>query len=199
MRTLRVTTAALLTVLLSGVMLLLAPSASAQSPCAPGQPLGRPPGQSPQQPGQPDGRPPQYPPGACQLQISKGSAARGETVAVSGSGFVAGESVRMTIAGQAVRTLVADPAGNIAGDITVPNDAPLGRTEIRASGGTQSLSAAFEVVAAPAADRGRATAAAGAVARTGTYIAATALAGLALLAVGAAMVIAARRRRFAAA
>ena len=202
MRIVRVTAAALLAVLMSGGLLLLAPAASAQSenasPCAPGQPPGRPPGQSPQQPGQPSGRPVAYPPGQCQLAISQASAARGETIIAAGNGFIPGEQVSLSVGGQTVRSMSADTNGNISGDLTIPDSAPLGRTEIRAQGGAQVLSAAFEVVAAPAAERSRAAAAAGAaVARTGTYIAATGLAGAALVAVGAVLVIGARRRRFA--
>lgn len=172
-------------------------AAQSSSPCPPGQPSGRPPGTPPNQPGPPDGRPPQYPPGSCNLQLSRGSAARGESVTATGSGFAPGETVVLSLGGTRVATLTASSGGAIDGSFTVPADAPLGRTTIEARGGATVLSAAFEVVGAPAADRGRAApaaAAAGGVARTGSDVLPATAAGLVLVGVGAAFVVLARRR-----
>ena len=198
MRTSRSVIAALAAFMVSGVfaLLLVAPAGAQATPCPPGQPIGRPPGTPPNSPGQPTGRPP-YPPGQCALALSQSSAQRGQTVQASGSGFASGEVVAFSIARRQVATSVADAAGSVTASLTVPNDAPIGRTEVLASSATQQLSAAFEVVAAPASDRGRSTAAAaaGSVARTGAAIAGMALLGAVLVGTGAVLVTGARRRR----
>jgi len=203
LRTYRSILAALLALTLSGVfaLVLAVPAGAQASPCPPGQPTGRPPGTPPNDAGQPDGRPP-YPPGRCNLALSQSAADRGQTVQARGEGFVPGETVAFSIGGRQVATAVADSTGAAVADLTVPNDAAYGRTEVTASGEAQVLSAAFEVVAPAAADRGRSSAAAAAgagVARTGAAIAAMTLLGVTLLGLGAVFVVGARRRRPAAA
>lgn len=201
MRTSRTVITTLLALALSGVLaLFLAGPASAQtSPCPPGQPFGRQPGTPPNAPPQNPGRNDAYPPGRCALALSQSAAARGQTVGVRGEGFVPGETVALSIGSRQVATAIADPSGVIVADITVPNDAAIGRTEVTASGQSQVLSAAFEVTAAPAADRARATAtaaaAAGSVARTGAAIAGMTALGAVLVTTGAVFVLGARRRR----
>lgn len=199
MRMLKSAAAALLALTVSGVLslLLVAPASAQASPCPPGQPTGRPPGTPPNQPGPPEGRPPEYPPGRCNLALSQSAGSRGQSVDAQGNGFVPGESVVFSLGNRQVASSVANPSGVVSTSFTVPDDAPFGRTEVRASGQAQVLSAAFEVLpGAASADRSsRATAAAGSVARTGAYVGATALAGAALVGLGTVFVLGARRRR----
>jgi LPXTG-motif cell wall-anchored protein len=192
-----------LTLLAVVTLLVVAPSAaSAQAAaqgCPPGQPPGRPPGAPPGNPPVQTGRP-QYPPGRCQLALSRSSAARNETFSATGGGFVPGETVTLRLAGRNVGSAVAGDDGTFVAQVTVPSDAPLGRTDVLAAGQSQELSAGFEVVAAAAAnDPATATAGAGStLPRTGTEIAMTALLGVALVALGVFAVTVARRRRVAA-
>jgi hypothetical protein len=162
--------------------------------CPPGQPSGRVPGQPPSNP--PADARPQYPPGRCQLALSKSAGDRGDTFTASGSGFVPGETVTLSIAGQNVRSVTADPDGAFVADLTVPRNAPIGPTEVRAAGQGQTLTAAFEVTgSAPAAvaSSGRSTSGS-TLARTGAEIAATTALGLLLIALGAVALRAARER-----
>jgi hypothetical protein len=190
-------------VLVVAMVLALPGVASAQAAapnCPPGQPPGRPPGTPPGNPPVPTGRP-NYPPGRCQLALSQSSAARGDTFTATGGGFVPGESVALSIGSIPVSTVVADANGAFSVQLTVPRDAPIGRTDVQASAPSQTLTAGFEVVAAGAeASRGaRATAAAstrsGLLARTGAAIATLTAAGTLLAALGGLLVVATRRRR----
>jgi hypothetical protein len=179
--------------LMACIALPSAAFAQAAAPnCPPGQPSGRPPGTPPGNPPVQTGRP-AYPPGRCQLALSQSSAARGDTFQASGGGFVPGEEVTLSIAGRSVRTVLADPNGAFAVDLTVPDDAPLGRTEVLASSASQQLSAAFEVIA-PAASRGRAEAGS-LLPRTGAEFLATASLGAVLVGLGGLLVLGSRRRR----
>jgi hypothetical protein len=183
--------------LLMSVVLTGAASADS-SPCPPGQPSGRPPGQNPQQPGPPNGRPPQYPPGECNLQLSSGSVARGESVAVTGTGFAPGEVValRLEPGAHALGTVTADSVGRFTQSVTVPSNASLGGSTVLATSASRELSAALEVTAAADTSRSApASARASVLSRTGAEIAATALAGLLLIAVGIVGVMVGRRRR----
>ena len=202
MRTFKAVMATLVALLVTGA--LADGTASAQQSdnanCAAGQPRPGRPGDTGG--GQPSGRPVEYPPGQCNLLLSRGAAARGETVNASGSGFQPGETVTLSVGNQHVKSMSADPNGAFATDFVVPNDAPIGRTEVQAKGGAQVLSAAFEVTGAAGSDRSRAaeTAAAASTAgstlpRTGAVIGGTAVAGIALVGVGAVLVMTARRRR----
>ena len=187
--------------LLSLTLLLLvvaAPPAHGQaSPCPPGQPSGRPPGQPPTQPGAPTGRPPQYPPGRCNLQLSKGSVERGESLTASGSGFVPGSQVSLRLAsGRFLGFATADANGAFTASITVPADADLGRTQVLASDGVATLSASLEIVdRATAATRPAPSSRAGVLSRTGFDTLAITAVGGSLIVLGAASILAARRRR----
>lgn len=172
--------------------------ASAQTPprCPPGQPPGRPPGQPPTRnptPAAENAQRPNYPPGRCKLALSQTFAERTGTFSASGDGFVPGETVTLTIAGQQIKSVVAGPDGTFSTTLVVPASAPIGPTEVRAISETQVLSAAFEVVASAAAAPG--ISAAGSLPRTGTEVAGIGGAGALLVGVGTAAVILARRRR----
>ena len=197
----RVATVVTLLVLLLGLAGSTTAAFGQASPCPPGQPQGRPPGQPPTQPGPPNGRPPNYPPGRCNLQLSKGSVERGESVQVTGNGFVPGSQVTLTLAsGRHLGFATAGADGGFTTSVVVPMDAELGRTEVVASDGVTTLSASLEIV-----DRAAATAAAGdppsrsagRLSRTGTDVLLTVAGGAALIVVGSAAVLAARRRRVA--
>src|SRR3954447_2088005 len=112
--------AAMRTLLRAGAVVLLAVvsvlamnqlDASAQAAaqgCPPGQPPGRPPGAPPGNPPVQTGRP-NYPPGRCQLGLSKNAGERGDTFTANGNGFVPGETVALSIAGRPAGSAVADP------------------------------------------------------------------------------------------
>lgn len=191
---------AILALALTGLLGLGATPASAQAVapnCPPGQPTGRPPGRPPTNP--PTDARPQYPPGRCQLGLSQSSGARGDTFQASGSGFVPGENVTITMAGQRAATATAGPDGVINATVAVPNTAPTGQVEVLATGQTQSLSASFDVLApkataAPAARTGGTS-----LPRTGVEIAGITALGFVLVAIGALAVTGARRNRTASA
>lgn len=172
--------------------------ASAQTPprCPPGQPPGRPPGQPPTRnptPAAERAQRPNYPPGRCKLALSRTFAERTGTFSASGDGFVPGETVTLTIAGQQVKTVLAGADGTFSTTLVVPASAPIGPTEVRAISDTQVLSAAFEVVASGAAAPG--TSAAGTLPRTGTEVAGIGGAGALLIGIGTVAVVLSRRRR----
>lgn len=197
------TTAGLLALLVVSALLFLgvAPVAAqaADSNCPPGQPLGRPPGTPPNQPGPPTGRPSDYPPGRCQLALSRSAAQRNETFTATGGGFIPGEEVTLSVAGRNVQRVIADANGAFAVDLAVPEDAPFGATKVLASGATQQLSADFEVLAGASAgaDASPARARAGGLVRTGSDAVGLASAGLSLVVVGGVLVMIVRRRRAA--
>lgn len=188
---------ALAAVIVMAVLGLSASSASAQaaaSSCPPGQPPGRPPGTPPGNPPV-DTHRPQYPPGRCQLALSRSAADRGDTFQASGGGFVPGENVTLSIAGSPVKSVVADGNGAFTTDVVVPKAAPLGSTEVRAAGADQVLSAAFEVTGPGSRGAGAASSGNGNLPRTGAELAATAALGVVLIALGAFAVVVARERR----
>lgn len=185
-----------------GLMVPMPPaSADDASNCPPGQPTGRPPGQPPNAPpGQPSGRPPQYPPGECNLRLSRASAARGESVQVSGSGFKSGEQVVIRLGGRIVGGAAAAGDGAFTTAVVVPGDADLGPTVVLATGARREQSAVLEVTAS-AAGAGSGSGAqdtSGTLPRTGGELAPTAAAGLGLVLAGTLAVVGARRRRPAA-
>lgn len=169
-------------------------SAQRAEPCPPGQPPGRPPGQPTSPPGQPTGRPPQYPPGKCQLRLDRNAGAPGETVAVSGDGFVPGSRVNIVMGGTTLATVTADPEGRVATSVVIPPDLAAGPYDVvatgpAAAGGTHVLSASFTVGGAAAPTRGR-------LPRTGSSSPLPlVLVSGSLVLVGSAAVLAARRRR----
>lgn len=163
--------------------------------CPPGQPSGRPPGTPPGEPPVNTGRP-AYPPGRCQLALSRAAAARGDTFQASGAGFAPGESVTLSIAGRPVMTLAADANGAFSVALTVPDDAPIGRTQVLATAASLELVAAFEVLAPPGQAQSASPARAAALlSRTGADIAATAAAGVVLVLGGLFGLLTARQRR----
>ena len=167
-------------------------------PCPPGQPPDRPGGT-----GQPIGRPPQYPPGKCQLRLSRSVVPAGEAVGVAGAGFASSSSVRLGLGAASLGTAAADSDGSFSRDVTVPANTQPGVYEVTAtgpgaSGGTQVLGASLTVVGAGATTAGgsRGQPTEGALPRTGSSNAAPlVLVGALFLAVGAAAVVTARRRR----
>lgn len=190
-----------LLVLTTAVVAVAAPASAQQSsPCPPGQPSGRPPGQPPDQPGQPTGRPPQYPPGECNLRLSRGSAARGESVTATGGGYRPASRVEVTLNSEPMPlgSATTDAAGAFELRFTVPASATLGRHTVTASGvdgagAARVLSATLEVTAAggaPAGSRDGST-----LPRTGLATAAMAGLGTALVALGTVAVVGVRRRR----
>jgi LPXTG-motif cell wall-anchored protein len=188
---------------LLAVVAFVAPAAADDnSKCPPGQPSGRPPGNPPTDAGKPTGRPPQYPIGECKLKLDRGSAARGESVMVSGEGFTPGSVValRLDPGGHVLGSATAGADGSFVTDVVIPQAASLGRNEVLASGGGRELAAGLEVTAGAAAagdpSRGAATApASGSLPRTGDAFLPTTLLGVSLVALGATAVMVARRRR----
>ena len=191
-------------VLTTAAIAVAAPASAQQSsPCPPGQPSGRPPGQPPDQPGRPTGRPPQYPPGECNLRLSRGAAARGESVTATGGGYRPASRVEVTLNSEPMPlgSVTTDAAGAFELRFTVPASATLGSHTVTASGvddggGARVLSAALEVTAAggaaaaPAGPRDGST-----LPRTGLATVAMAGFGSALVALGTVAVVSARRRR----
>lgn len=180
-----------------GLMIPMPPvSADDASNCPPGQPAGRPPGQPPNAPpGQPTGRPPQYPPGECNLRLSRASAARGESVQVSGSGFQSGEQVVIRLGGRIAGGAAAAGDGAFTAALVVPGDADLGPTVVLATGARREQSAVLEVTASAAGAGSGVQDTSGSLPRTGGELAPTAAAGLGLVLAGILAVVGARRRR----
>jgi LPXTG-motif cell wall-anchored protein len=186
-------------------LVVVSGSALAQTePCPPGQPSGRVPGTPPGPgavPDQPSGRPAQYPPGKCQLRLSRSVVAAGESVAVSGDGFAPGARIRVAAAGVTLANLAAGPTGSFTTDVVIPASVDPGTYDVTAAGpsgggGTQVLSASLTVTSAVA-SRSRTAGLGDELPRTGNseHLVPTATAGLALVGVGVAAVIASRRRR----
>lgn len=213
MRTRIVTVAAAL--LFSGgvtsVALAVPAHAQASEPCPPAQPPDRPIGRPASPPRQPADRPPEYPPGKCQLRLSRSVVAAGGTLQGAGAGFAPGAPVRVTMAGATLASTTANSAGAFETDLVVPASTEPGTHTVNASGpsgsrgGTQVLSASLVVTPAEGAAGGgaggrAATGAPGAeggsdLPRTGSSSPLPlSLAGVSLLAVGTAAVVAARRR-----
>ncbi|HEX7167981.1 MAG TPA: LPXTG cell wall anchor domain-containing protein [Acidimicrobiales bacterium] len=162
--------------------------AQTASPCAPGGPS------NPANPNNP------YPPSACGLRLGKTQAAPGEAVPVSGEGCAPNSTVTVRFGSTVLTTLQSNAAGAFSTTVSVPSTAPLGRSTISVActavnGRPMELAADLTVVAAAGAERSRAPQAAGSnLPRTGAAIGLTALAGLALVALGAFVVAAVRRR-----
>jgi LPXTG-motif cell wall-anchored protein len=199
-------TLALLAALLAMPLLLAAPAgAQGASPCPPGQPPGRPPGVPPgppeQPPGRPEGRPPAYPSRSeCQLRLDQSAASRGERVTLAGSGYRGGSDVELTLNSNPISlgNVTTNGSGAFSTSVVIPQSAPIGAHTITASGVDPGgapfvLSAAFEVTASGAA--AAPSAAGNTLPRTGTSTGLLVGASALLIAVGAALVTTARRRR----
>jgi hypothetical protein len=90
--------------------------------------------------------------------LSPGTLAAGDTVTVSGVGFMAGETVSVTFPGQAPAQTAANDQGNVSLTMTSPDEpAPGGVVQVAGAAGTLSLSfttravASFPDTAAPGA------------------------------------------------
>ncbi len=196
---------AVFAMMLAGLLLLSAVPASAEAApnCPPAVPPGRSPGQPPgltNNPATPNQAQGNYPPGRCTLALSRTFAERGGTFSLSAGGFAPGERVSLSIAGIKLQDVTAGADGTIAADVVVPANAPLGATQVRASAGSQVLSANFEVVAAGATRSGASAPAnqpSGLLARTGQEFGMIVSLGLSLILIGAVFVLVARRRRAA--
>lgn len=190
--------------LLMGAMLTFGASpvsAEDRDRCPPGQPPGRPPGRPPTGNSGPEAdnsKRPDYPPGRCRLELSRTFAERSGAVSATGDGFVPGEAITLSVAGRNVAELTAGPDGTFSTTFTVPADAPLGATQVRATSATQVLSANFEVVASAATRAGApASESSGLLARTGQEFGTVISLGFSLIVIGAVLVLIMRRRRAA--
>lgn len=195
--------AALLATLLVAVAvtILSTPGAQAQSPCAPGQPLGRPGGSQ----GPPPGRPPQYPPGKCALRLSASVVSAGGSVTVAGDGYRPGTAVNITLGSTSVGSATTDASGSFSRAVTIPaGTAPdsytVAASGLDADGNALVLSASLQVtaaggLAAPAGTAAPAQATSDQLPRTGSDSSVPlGLAAAGLLATGAVLVLVARRR-----
>lgn len=143
-----------------------------------------------------------YPP-AGGATITDETVAPGQTVTVnSGPGtFDAGTDVTVVVTDTDVSgTVTADANGNAAFTFTLPVGTPAGPTTIVFSGTNggeaATVSVPFTVVASGAADGGGQVDDGGALPRTGSdEIVPLTITGIALVGVGASIVVAARRRR----
>lgn len=196
---------ALLAALSVGVALtvLSMQGAHAQSPCAPGQPLGRPGGSQ----GPPPGRPPQYPPGKCALRLSASAVSAGGSVTVAGDGYRPGSTVNITLGSTSVGSATTDATGSFSRAVTIPaSTAPdsytMAASGLDAEGNALVLSASLQVTAAgtsPAAAQRTSgapgQASSGELPRTGeSNSMPLGLVAAGLLAAGSVLVVVARRR-----
>ncbi|MEJ7764970.1 MAG: Ig-like domain-containing protein [Acidimicrobiales bacterium] len=173
-----------------GGLLLSANGAEAVSACPPGGP--------------------QYPVGTCTLEVSPSEVQPGDEITVSGSGFMPGSTVTVTLSdGTVLGTAVVDENGNFTGVFRIPAGTEAGVFEVFATGvdpagepfvlsGTLTVS---DATPAPGGGTpppgGRADPPGGRLPRTGTDSLAIVGAGLALAATGLGLTLAARRRKLA--
>jgi hypothetical protein len=144
-----------------------------------------------------------YPPNQCSLALSVSAAIPGQTI-IAGSancspGFAAGATVTITIESDPVYlgTATADANGQFSTPVTIPEDTPLGRHTVvatgrRADGSTPATGAGLMIMSGTA--DARAEGAAGGLAFTGSDSLPLVWIALALLTVGTAFVLAVRRR-----
>lgn len=188
-----------------GSLVLGAARADALSACPPGQ----------SQPG--------YPIGACMLRLTPSTTEADESVTADGGGYRPGSQVNVTFNGVPVGTATADSSGAFSLVFKVPAGTAPGAyrvlaTGIDPNGEPYQLSGILQVVASEpdgsgngggsgdgndngngngngAGDDNGGSKASGPIPRTGTTPAAPVAAGLALLAAGAVLLVAARRRK----
>lgn len=134
---------------------------------------------------------PPAPPAAPTLTASTGTVAPGGSVTVTGTGFMPGESVAITLHSTPIvlGSAVADAGGRVVATVTIPADIEVGdhRIELTGQSSGVTVSVPVEVLASSVADTTTLPA-------TGRHTGAEALGGLALVAVGALLVRASRRR-----
>lgn len=143
-----------------------------------------------------------YPPSACTVGTSQVNVTPGQTITVSVSGFAPSSQVNLAIDGQAIGSLTTDASGSGSGSFTVPSNLSPGTHTLSASGtagagGTCDPSTTLTVAGAAAGPPGAAApgaGAGGALAFTGSDTLRFFWIGFAALTVGAALVIAVRRR-----
>lgn len=113
----------------------------------------------------------------------------GGTVSFSGSGCGANEQLAVLFDRQNVGSLTADPNGNFAGNLTIPQNTTPGPHTLTVRGKTCELSIVINVLGAQA--QARPLAFTGSSNHTTTYV----LAGAAAVLIGCVLVVGARRRR----
>ncbi|MGO2521043.1 MAG: GH92 family glycosyl hydrolase, partial [Microbacterium sp.] len=97
------------------------------------------------------------PPYAPEITLGENAAAPGDTVAVTGTGFAPGESVALRFGSEDAVTVEADADGNVAGEVTVPEDAVDGEYPITALGKESNIEAAATLQVKAAAAEAEAT------------------------------------------
>ncbi len=137
-----------------------------------------------------------YPPSACTVGTSQVDVTPGQTITISISGFAPSTQVNLALDGQAIGSLTTDGSGSGSGSFTVPSNLSPGTHTLSASGdsgvgGTCDPSTTLTVAGAAAGAR---AAGGGALAFTGSDTLPFVWIGLAALTIGAALVIAVRRR-----
>ena len=141
--------------------------------------------------------PPCYP--NCTAAINDSTLAPGQSAQVTSGNatFAPGTSVSVTVPGTNISgTVVADARGNATFNFTVPAGTRPGRLEVVFTAGSTVVRVPFTVVAAAAAQGQATSASARDLPRTGTdQMVPLAISGLALVGVGAGIVVASRRRR----
>lgn len=142
-----------------------------------------------------------YPPasGSTPAAITDSTVVPGQTVtANSGSGsFVAGSSVEVRVLGVST-TRTADASGNVSVSFKVPDNTRPGRFSVVFSNSTNRVEVPFTVVAAAASGpgQGQQPNRLGGLPRTGAdQLVPLTITGVALVGIGAGIVVASRRRR----
>jgi LPXTG-motif cell wall-anchored protein len=137
-----------------------------------------------------------YPPAKTPPSVSDSTVVRGQMFTLnSGNGFCPGGTAQVTVFGKMTQADV-DGNGNASESVTVPDRAAPGRktATFRCSDG-ETLKVAFTVVAAAAASPGQGQRQGG-LPRTGAdQIVPLTITGVALVGIGAGIVVASRRRR----
>lgn len=144
----------------------------------------------------------QYPPTAGDLVLDKTVVEPGEAVRVSGGGFCPNTQVTVTLipnsgSPRTLATFTTDAQGNFIGTVNIPTDAAVGRYTLQSSGQSSDCVAA-RVLSANLTVRAAAAAVAqgprAAGATTGIEALPWLVGGLAVIGLGAGMVVVSRRR-----
>lgn len=144
----------------------------------------------------PPGGTPAYPPAACELAVSTTQVRPGEPVAVSGGGFAPNSTVTLRFDSTQVGTAQTNATGVLSTTVTVPANAAPGPHTITAvgtdpSGRPRQLNATVSVLGVQVTRDGT-------LPRTGSSSTVPGgIAGIVLVGVGSAAIVAARRRRTA--
>ncbi|MDN6565964.1 MAG: Ig-like domain repeat protein, partial [Actinomyces sp.] len=90
------------------------------------------------------------PVGEASIQLSHSSRMRGETLGVTGTGFTAGESVRISLGSDPIQlaTVTADATGSFALTVTIPQEAVVGDHAVIAVGQVSGLKATADLTVA---------------------------------------------------